>query len=96
VESEVVLSHGLWRRRYGGDPGVLGRPITLDGKSFTIVGVMPEGFTVRTVELSHSHAEVWMPFALGAGNGSCLGGSLNVVGRLARGVTPGRPNRSFP
>ncbi|PYQ39700.1 MAG: hypothetical protein DMF77_20680, partial [Acidobacteria bacterium] len=90
VESEVVLSHGLWRRRYGGDPGVVGRPITLDGKSFTIVGVMPEGFTVRTVELSHSHAEIWMPFALAAGNGSCLGGSLNVVGRLARGVTPGQ------
>jgi putative ABC transport system permease protein len=90
VESEVVLSHGLWRRRYGGDPGVVGRPITLDGKSFTIVGVMPEGFTVRTVELSHSRAELFMPFALGAGNGSCLGGSLNVVGRLARGVTPGQ------
>jgi predicted permease len=90
VESEVVLSHGLWRRRYGGDPGVVGRPITLDGKSFTIVGVMPEGFTVRTVELSHSRAELWVPFALGPGNGSCLGGSLNVVGRLARGATPGQ------
>ena len=90
VKSEVVLSHGLWRRRYGGDPGVVGRPITLDGKGFTIVGVMPEGFTVRTVELSHSRAELWMPFALVAGNGSCLGGSLNVVGRLARGATPGQ------
>jgi putative ABC transport system permease protein len=90
VESEVVLSHGLWQRRYGGDPGVVGRPIMLDGKSFTIVGVMPEGFTVRTVELSHSRAELWMPLALVAGNGSCLGGSLNVVGRLARAATPGQ------
>jgi putative ABC transport system permease protein len=90
VEPEVVLSHGLWRRRYGGDPGVVGRPITLDGKSFTIVGVMPQGFSVRTVELSHSRAELWMPFPLVAGDGTCLGGSLNVVGRLARGATPGQ------
>jgi len=90
VGPEVVLSHGLWQRRYGGDPGVVGRSITLDGKGFTIVGVMPEGFTVRTVELSHSRAEVWMPLALVPEEPGCAGGILNVVGRLVGGATAGQ------
>ena len=37
----AVLSHGLWMRRYGGDPGILGRPVTLDGVPTEVVGVMP-------------------------------------------------------
>jgi putative ABC transport system permease protein len=90
VDPEVVLSHGLWQRRYGGDPGVVGRSITLDGRGFTIVGVMPEGFTVRTVELSHSRAELWMPLALVPEEPGCAGGNLNVVGRLAGGATAGQ------
>ena len=40
----VVLSHDLWQRHFGGDPGVLGRSISLDRESFTVIGVMPEGF----------------------------------------------------
>ena len=90
VEPEVVLSHGLWQRRYGGDPGIIGQPITLDGESLTVVGVMPEGFTVRTVELAESRAELWMPFRLVPGGRACMGGILNVVGRLAANATPGQ------
>jgi putative ABC transport system permease protein len=84
---EVVLSHGLWRRRFGGDPDVVGRPITIDGRSLTIVGVMPDGFTVRTTELAESRAEIWMPFRLVRGDPRGMGGSLHVVGRLARDST---------
>lgn len=40
----TVLSHGLWQRRFGGEPGVLGQSITLDGESHTIVGVLPASF----------------------------------------------------
>ncbi len=40
----TVLSHGFWQRRLGGDPAVVGRPITLNGHAFTVVGVAPEGF----------------------------------------------------
>jgi putative ABC transport system permease protein len=87
VEPEVVLSHGFWQRRFGSAPGVIGQPLTLDGESFTIVGVMPEGFTVRTVELSESRAELWMPLSLVPGNRAGMGGVLNVVGRLAPGAT---------
>src|SRR5215208_1008130 len=37
----AVLGHGLWRRRFGGDPAVVGRQVTLDGQAFTVVGVLP-------------------------------------------------------
>ena len=44
-ERVVVLAHQLWQRRFGGDPNVVGRSVTLDGGAFTIVGVMPAQFT---------------------------------------------------
>jgi predicted permease len=42
---EVILSHALWQRRFGSDAGILGRALTLDGESFTVIGVMPASFT---------------------------------------------------
>src|SRR6266849_5309894 len=41
----VILSHGLWQRRFGADRGVIGRTVTLDGKEFQVIGVMPPRFT---------------------------------------------------
>ena len=87
VEPEVILSHGFWQRRFGSDPNIVGQPITLDGETLTIVGVMPEGLTVRTVELSESRAEMWMPLPLIPGDRTSMWGILNIVGRLARHAT---------
>ncbi|MGH9147055.1 MAG: ABC transporter permease, partial [Vicinamibacterales bacterium] len=88
VASEVVLSHGFWQRHYGGDPRVLGQAVRLDGGSFTIIGVMPEGFTIRTTELAESRAELWIPFSLVPGDRIGMGGILNVVARLVPDATP--------
>ena len=87
VTSEVVLSHGFWQRHYGGDPRVLGQSVRLDGESFIIIGVMPDGFTIRTTELAESPAELWIPFSLVPGGRIGMGGFLNVVARLAPGTT---------
>jgi putative ABC transport system permease protein len=49
TERVVVLSHSLWRRRFGGDPAILGRHIRLDDQPHRVVGVMPQGFTFPPV-----------------------------------------------
>ncbi len=59
-ESVVLLSDSLWRRRFGGDPGVLGRTLTIDGHVFTIAGVMPRDFDFP------GGAECWAPLTVGA------------------------------
>lgn len=53
-----MLSDGLWRRRFGADAQVVGRPVTLNGQPFTVVGVMPPGFSGVT-----DTAQLWIPFA---------------------------------
>ena len=52
----VVLGHRLWQGRYGGDPGVIGRSISLDNQRYTVMGVLPAG-----MQLVRS-ADLWMPF----------------------------------
>src|SRR6202040_3703601 len=51
----VILSYQLWQGQFGGDPGVIGRPVTIDGEPYTVVGVAPAGFRFpvenRTVQL---------------------------------------------
>lgn len=59
VPRHVLLGHGLWRRRFGGDPGVVGQTLVVDGRGYQIVGVLPEGFQGLTDE-----AEIWLPITL--------------------------------
>jgi predicted permease len=86
---EVVLSHGFWQREFGGRPDAVGESLTLNGEPFTIVGVLPERFAIRTNELPESRAELWIPMPLEPGNRAGMGGHLNVVARLAPGATTG-------
>ena len=60
----VILSHGLWTRRFGGDPGILGRTIPLSGSDHdarTVIGVMPEGY--RPVAGGAEPPELWAPLS---------------------------------
>ncbi|MBO0798349.1 MAG: ABC transporter permease, partial [Blastocatellia bacterium] len=54
----AILSDDLWRRRFGGDPQMIGRAITINGKSRTIIGIMPPGFRFS------DPAELWLPLGL--------------------------------
>ncbi len=57
----AVISHDSWRRRFGGDPGVIGREVLVNGRRFTIIGVAPPGFVGIEVAFT---AEVWFPMMM--------------------------------
>ena len=81
----VVLSDSLWRRRFGADPGVIGRAITLDDESFTVVGVMPPGFA------HPARTELWTPLVLeGAPATNNRSRFVRMIGRLKPGVPLGQ------
>ncbi len=78
----VILSHGYWQRRLGGDPDVLGTPLTIDGQPFEIVGVLPASF--RYLEM----VELWLPMRRGDGWTSGRGNNnFRMFGRLADDVS---------
>jgi putative ABC transport system permease protein len=82
VGTVAVLSDGLWRSRYGADPGVIGRTITLSGQPYTVIGVAPPGFTYP------GDAVAWLPLEYGLGRSAQRNShSYDVIGRLAPGVT---------
>ena len=78
----LVLGDRLWRRRYGADPAIIGKPITVDGVAYSVLGVMPPGFSFidKTVN-------VWIPIGFSAQARTPRGRWLSVVGRLKPGVT---------
>ena len=89
----VVLSDGLWRRRFSADPSIVGRVISLDEKSFTVIGVAPRGFDPPSFGWLPSH-ELWTPFSPTPSNRS-WGRFLLVVGRLRDGVSVESANREI-
>ncbi len=87
-EQVVVLSHALWQRRFGSDTNIVGRKITLDGKPFTVVGVMPKRFFFPTRE-----SELWVPYAMSPEEASGRGDHyLRAVARLKPGISRERAN----
>jgi predicted permease len=82
----AVLSHGLWTRRFGADPSIVGSTILLNGASFVVAGVMPRGFTYP----SDQSLDVWIPLSffgpesIGRARGARF---LSVIARLKPGVT---------
>jgi predicted permease len=78
----VVLGYNVWRTRFAGDPGVIGRSVQIDNAFATVVGVMPEGFKFPVAH------EAWMPMRIAAyDHAPVTGPSVSVFGLLRDGAT---------
>jgi predicted permease len=83
--SVVLLSHGLWQRRFGGDLAILGRTLSLNGDPYTVIGVMPPVFAFPPFWATE--AEMWAPLDLSARASSREGQSLRIFARRRPGVS---------
>ncbi len=96
---QAVISDGLWRGAFGGDPNILGRVVQLDSDSYRIVGVMPRGFQAPAKAPQERHTEVWPAFGYA---GAPLSPATverrsslfpGAIARLRRGLTIGEAQR---
>lgn len=79
----VILSNGLWQHRFGGDPRVIGQALSLNGESYTVIGVMPGSFQFPT-----QRDQLWVPLAFDAKEAASRGNHfLEVIARMRPGVT---------
>jgi predicted permease len=86
----VVISHGLWRRRFGGDPHIVGRSIRLDGREREVVGVTPADFRFEFVTTA---ADFWTPIDPSVSEFQQRGAIfLEAIGRLKPGVSVAQAN----
>jgi putative ABC transport system permease protein len=86
----VALSFGLWQRRFGGDPQIIGRKLILNGGEVTVVGVMPANFNwhVKAGSMTRKIAEMWAPWQIDESMKRRGGRFACAVARLKPGVTP--------
>jgi len=80
----TVLTYGLWQRRFGGDTGIVGRAVTINGDSYTVIGVLPASF-----QFALRPADLWLPYQPTQNQLTrrFMHGT-NLIGRLKQGVTP--------
>jgi predicted permease len=81
----VLLSHGLWQRRFASDPKIVGHPLTLDDEPVTVIGVLPASFDFPAVFAPGTHIDLFFPFPL-TPETNRWGNTLAVVGRLKPGA----------
>src|SRR5690606_28783473 len=82
VDRVVLLSHGLWQRHFGADPAIVGRTVRLSEQPYTVIGVLPEDFTLLGFE-----SDAWFPLGGPAAENMRDNHSLRVIARLKPGVT---------
>jgi putative ABC transport system permease protein len=86
-EHVVLLTEGLWRSQFGGDPAIVGRTIQLDATDYTIVGVLPAALRLPLDYASRTFTQIWVPLALGPNDPTQRGNhGYNAIGRLKPGV----------
>jgi predicted permease len=82
----VMLTDGIWRRKFGADPNIVGRAISFDGGPKTVVGVLPGSFDFATIFTPGSRVDIFEPFPL-TPETNRWGNTLSIVGRLRHGAT---------
>ncbi len=82
----VLLNESLWKRRFNGDPSVIGRSVNLDGEPYTVIGILPH--TVRLLSSGNWRDQVWVPLAFPSEEAASRGSHyLEVIARMKSGVT---------
>jgi predicted permease len=90
----VILTHGLWERRFASDPNVIGRSLTLNDKARTVVGVLPASFDFSTVFTPGSQVDMLVPFPI-TQETDRWGNTLAVIGRLKPNVSVKQAQAEF-
>jgi predicted permease len=82
----ILLTHGVWQRRFGADPNIVGRRLTLNNGPATVIGVLPASFDFSAVFVPGSRVDMIVPFPL-TQTTDRYGNTLAVIGRMKPGVT---------
>lgn len=93
----VMISHGLWQRRFGGDPNIIGRQITLNERQNTVVGVLPAGFGwhIKRGTQATKPADIWLPWQFSNEVLQRRGRFASAVARLRPGVSIDQAQREM-
>ena len=83
----VVLGHALWTRRYGGDAGIVGRAIHINGRPSQVIGVMPPGFVLPTDFQNPQPSQMWAPLRIDPATADHGSHGLYAAARLKPGAT---------
>jgi predicted permease len=93
----IVINHGLWQRRFGGDPAVIGRSVQVNGRARTIIGVMPASFKLPGDYGSLRPTEAWVPEVVNPANLGAWGSrSYSGLARLKDGITAAQASSELP
>jgi predicted permease len=90
----VILTHGLWKSQFNGDPNIIGRGVTLTNRPATVVGVLPASFDFRSTFAPGSRVDMLVPFPLNEQTDR-WGNTLAIIGRLKPGVSVQQAQSEF-
>jgi predicted permease len=99
-DREMILSYGLWTRRFNSDRNIVGRTVEINGHPCTIIGVMPRGFDfpmrlATTVRTPSQHMDFWAPTGVDAAKMTRFGPGYGAVARLRQGVSPAQAEQDL-
>jgi len=91
-DRELILSYGLWTRRFNSDPSVIGRSVEANGHACTVIGVMPPGFDfpmrlATTVRTPSQHMDFWVPSPVDPAKNTRQSPGMGAIARLRKGVS---------